>query len=61
MSTFYQFKNKCITFKLSNGDKVTGIVRDVVNGFVKLSVAGKTVFVAIKAIVLFKRTSGLAC
>lgn len=54
-------KNKCVRFTLITGEKITGFVRDWDKDFVKLSVAGKTLYVAIDSIVLFKKTSGLAC
>ncbi|MCL5677236.1 MAG: hypothetical protein M1602_05130 [Firmicutes bacterium] len=50
-----------MTFRLVNGDQVTGFVRAVFVNVVRLSVAGRTVFLVSANIASFRPTSGLAC
>lgn len=54
-------RNRCVTFRLVNGDQVTGFVRAVFVNVVRLSVAGRTVFLVSANIASFRPTSGLAC
>lgn len=53
--------NKCVTFRMVNGDQITGFVRSVGTELVRLFVAGRTVYLVKRNIVSFRQATGFAC
>ena len=53
--------NKCVTFRMVNGDQITGFVRNVGTDLVRLFVAGQTVYLVKRNVVSFRQAVGFAC